>query len=82
MEHFKREKKHGGNEDDLFEMRNSRQLERMILINLLPWINQPPNQLPEALDTKDPKLPGLNRARKWPKQSGRGTGEACLQSLS
>jgi hypothetical protein len=71
MGQFKQEKKHGGKEDNLFKMRNSRQLKRIILVNLLPWIDQPPNQLPGARDTKDPKLPGLKSSKKtaetgWP----------------
>ena len=55
------QEKHGGDEDNLFEMRCSRRLERMILDDYWPQIV---GRLPIAGDFNDPKLPGSKLGRK------------------
>lgn len=87
MEQWVREK-HGGNEDNLFEMTCSRQLERMILEDYWPQIV---GQLPDAGDERKPKLPGskLSRKRnleqlKWPWRvtMGLATGGAIIAPVA
>ena len=59
MEQSIREK-HGGQEDNLFEMQCSRQLERSLLEHCWPSIRR----MTQACDYNDPKLPGIQLSKK------------------